>query len=172
MKYVTIKDIKKSLENILVEKYIRYEISESSNILYARIHLEDTDEYTMYEDLSIILSCNDTITICMLCNNISKLNELYAFNPQIGYSIFECANSFALVKLVRVTNKIQLEVTLLPFQCEDSDKIIKISIKQLLFALDKLKKLEDEMRDKYEKSTEDKKQHLVIEAVSKRILNQ
>lgn len=137
------------------------------NILNVRLHLEDKGEYSIYEDISIILADNNILTICMYCNNINKLNELYVLNPQIGYSLFKCANSFNLVKLVIYTNKMHLEIALLPFQCEDSDKIVEVAMKQLLFALDKVKKLEVEMIERYGKDTETLKNSLVLDAISK-----
>lgn len=167
MSYANLNTIKQSIDKVLTEKGMRYEVSENINTLNIRLHLEDTADYKMYENLSVILARNDSVTLCMFCNNISELDRLYAFNPQIGYSLFEVSSKVALVKLIRLTNKVQLEVTLLPFRCEDSDKVLEISINQLLFALDKLKKLEIEMIEKYTEDTEATIHNLVSDAISK-----
>ena len=140
MEHATLNDIKQSFINALSLKSIRYEIHETLDTITVRLHVEDTGLYRIYENLSVIVTPR-AVHITLLCSNLYELNKLYAFNPEIGYALFKCAHEVNLVKFEILGNDTILNIILLPFTKEDSDKNIEIALNQLLYGLDKLKNL-------------------------------
>jgi hypothetical protein len=145
MEYATSEDIKRSCAKFLESNSIKYNISEFQQTISLRVN----SGTKMYEDISIILAKDNHITFGIISNNLSGLYALCLGNPRALLYLMDYKNQSGLVQTILYGRTILLEVDLIHLRQDECDEVIAIVLKQLIAEIDKLIKLEKELKEKF-----------------------